>query len=80
MLAGGRGERLRPLTDTRPKPMIEFHGKPFLGYLLELLKEQGFERALLLLGYLSEAIQGYVGDGRRWEPLGAHRRVLRVGH
>jgi D-glycero-D-manno-heptose 1,7-bisphosphate phosphatase len=46
--------------------MIEFHGKPFLAYLLELLKEQGFERVLLLLGYLPEVIQRYVGDGRRW--------------
>ncbi|MBI3083483.1 MAG: HAD-IIIA family hydrolase [Candidatus Omnitrophica bacterium] len=66
ILAGGRGVRLRPLTDTVPKSMIEFHGKPFLAYLLELLKEQGFERVLLLLGYLPEAIQAYVGDGWRW--------------
>jgi len=66
ILAGGRGSRLRPLTDTRPKPMIGFHGKPFLGYLLELLREQGCERVLLLLGYLPEVIQAYVGDGRRW--------------
>lgn len=66
ILAGGRGVRLRPLTDTVPKPMIEFHGKPFLAYLLELLKAQGFERVLLLLGYRPEAIQAYVGDGRRW--------------
>ncbi len=66
ILAGGRGSRLRPLTDTRPKPMIEFHGKPFLGYLLELLREQGFERVLLLLGYLPEVIQDYCSDGRAW--------------
>lgn len=66
MLAGGRGERLRPLTDTRPKPMIEFHGRPFLDYLLDLLREQGFERVLLLLGYLPEPIQAHCGDGRRW--------------
>ncbi len=66
ILAGGRGTRLRPLTETRPKPMIEFHGKPFLEYLIELLREQGFERVLVLLGYLPEAIQNYFGDGRRW--------------
>ncbi|HBQ38201.1 MAG TPA: histidinol phosphate phosphatase, partial [Candidatus Omnitrophica bacterium] len=66
ILAGGRGSRLRPLTDARPKPLIEFHGRPFLGYLLELLREQGFEQVLLLLGYLPEAIQSYCGDGRRW--------------
>ena len=66
ILAGGRGQRLRPLTDTCPKPMIEFHGKPFLAYLLELLREQGFERVLLLLGYLPEVIQRACGDGRQW--------------
>jgi histidinol-phosphate phosphatase family protein len=66
MLAGGRGTRLRPFTDTRPKPMIEIHGQPFLGYLIEMLAEQGFERVLLLLGYLPHVIQDYVGDGRRW--------------
>ncbi|MGQ0663107.1 MAG: HAD-IIIA family hydrolase [Pseudomonadota bacterium] len=67
ILAGGRGMRLRPLTETRPKPMIEFHGRPFLEYLIEMLRDQGFERFLLLLGYLPEAISGYFGDGR---PLG----------
>ncbi len=66
ILAGGRGSRLRPLTDTRPKPMIEFHGKPFLAYLIELLRAQGFERVLLLLGYLPDAIQSSVGDGHQW--------------
>ncbi len=46
--------------------MIEFHGKPFLGYLLELLREQGFERVLLLLGYLPHVVQSYYGNGSRW--------------
>ena len=46
ILAGGRGTRLAPLTDTRPKPMIEFHGKPFLEYLIEMLRDQGFRRVL----------------------------------
>lgn len=66
ILAGGRGMRLRPLTDTRPKPMIEFHGKPFLEYLIEMVRDQGFERVLLLLGYLPGVIQDYFGDGSRW--------------
>jgi D-glycero-D-manno-heptose 1,7-bisphosphate phosphatase len=66
VLAGGRGERLRPLTDTIPKPMIEFHGRPFLEYLIEMLREQGFEEVLLLLGYLPEPIQAYFGDGSRF--------------
>lgn len=58
--------RLRPLTDTRPKPMIEFDGKPFLEYLIEMVRDQGFQRILLLLGYLPNMIQDYFGDGSRW--------------
>src|SRR5262245_37517684 len=64
ILAGGRGERLRPLTDDRPKPMIEFHGRPFLAYLIEMLRDQGFERVLLLLGYRADVVQNYFSDGR----------------
>lgn len=63
ILAGGRGERLRPLTDRVPKPMIEFHGKPFLEYVIEMLRDQGLERILLLLGYLPDVITDYFGDG-----------------
>jgi D-glycero-D-manno-heptose 1,7-bisphosphate phosphatase len=66
ILAGGRGTRLRPLTDTRPKPMVEILGKPFLGYQIEQLRDQGFKKILLLLGYLPEVVQAYCGDGRRW--------------
>jgi histidinol-phosphate phosphatase family protein len=66
ILAGGRGTRMRPLTNTRPKAMVEFHGKPFLAYLIEMLREQGFERVLLLLGYLPDVIQDHFGDGERW--------------
>jgi D-glycero-D-manno-heptose 1,7-bisphosphate phosphatase len=66
ILAGGRGERLRPFTDIRPKPMLEIHGKPFLEHNIEMLREQGFERVLLLLGYLPEVVQDYFGDGHRW--------------
>jgi len=65
ILAGGRGIRLRPFTDTKPKAMIQFHGKVFLEYLIEMLRDQGFERVLLLLGYLPEVIQDYFGDGRK---------------
>ena len=63
ILAGGRGERMRPLTDDRPKPMIEFHGRPFLAYMIEMLRDAGFESVLLLLGYRADVIQDYFGDG-----------------
>ncbi|MEK7097525.1 MAG: sugar phosphate nucleotidyltransferase, partial [Patescibacteria group bacterium] len=41
ILAGGKGERLRPLTNDRPKPMVLVNGRPFLEYLIERLKENG---------------------------------------
>jgi len=66
ILAGGRGTRLRPLTDDRPKPMVEVGGKPFLEYQIEQLRDAGFDRVLLLLGYLPEVVQNHFGDGRRW--------------
>jgi D-glycero-D-manno-heptose 1,7-bisphosphate phosphatase len=66
ILAGGRGSRLRPLTDTRPKPMVEILGKPFLAYQIEQLRDQGFNKILLLLGYLPEVVQDYFADGSRF--------------
>src|SRR6266404_497076 len=66
ILAGGRGERLRPFTDIRPKPMLEIHGKPFLDYLITMLRIQGFDRVVLLLGYMPEVVQDYFGNGSRW--------------
>jgi len=66
ILAGGLGTRLRPLTNTCPKPMVAIQGKPFLGYQIEQLHEQGFEKVLLLLGYLPEVVQAYCGDGRHF--------------
>lgn len=66
ILAGGRGTRLAPLTLTRPKPMVEFHGRPFLDYLIEMLRGQGIRRILLLLGYLPDVIRDHFGDGSRF--------------
>jgi len=66
VLAGGRGSRLKPITDKIPKALFEFHGKPFLGYLLEMLRDQGFQSVLLLLGYRAEQIRDYAGNGSEW--------------
>lgn len=66
IFAGGRGERLRPLTDTIPKPLVPIHGRPFLDYLLELLRGQGIERVLMLLGYRADDLRRYVGEGEAW--------------
>ena len=66
ILAGGRGTRLKPLTDTRPKPMVEINGKPFLEYQITQLRDQGFTKVLLLLGYLPDVVKNYFGDGSPW--------------
>jgi D-glycero-D-manno-heptose 1,7-bisphosphate phosphatase len=66
ILAGGRGTRMRPITNDRPKPMVPILGRPFLEYQIEQLHEQGFERALILLGYLPDVVQSHFGDGREW--------------
>lgn len=66
ILAGGIGTRLRPLTDNLPKPMIPINRKPFLEYLIELLKENGIEEVILLLGYLPEKIKEYFGNGSKF--------------
>jgi NDP-sugar pyrophosphorylase family protein len=66
ILAGGLGTRMRPITETIPKPMITVAGKPFLQHQLELLSGAGIVRALLLVAYLGEQIQEYFGDGTKF--------------
>ena len=56
LLCGGRGERLRPLTDSIPKPLVPVCGRPFLSYLVEQLRKNGVEKILLLAGYRGEQI------------------------
>ena len=63
ILAGGLGTRLRPITERIPKPMVEVGGRPFLEYIVCHLAGQGFDRLLLLLGYLGEQVRDYFGDG-----------------
>lgn len=66
ILAGGRGERLRPITDTIPKPMVSINGRPFLEYLVELLKDNGISEIVMLLGYLPNKIIEHFGDGSKF--------------
>ncbi len=66
ILAGGRGTRMRPLTDRVPKPMVPFHGRPFVEHMIEDLRDQGFERFLLLLGHLPKVVMDHFGDGSAW--------------
>jgi NDP-sugar pyrophosphorylase family protein len=64
ILAGGKGERLRPLTNDRPKGMVEVAGRPILEYQVAWLKRHGIEDVTISCGYLAEVIQRYFGDGR----------------
>ncbi|MBU6500564.1 MAG: HAD-IIIA family hydrolase [Patescibacteria group bacterium] len=66
ILAGGPGMRMRPLTYDRPKLMVLVNGKPFLDYLIEMLKSQGITEIVILLGYLHKKITEYLGDGSRF--------------
>lgn len=66
ILAGGLGTRLKSVLGDVPKPMAPIAGKPFLEYLLELLKENGFTKFLLLVGHKKESIIEYFQDGSRF--------------
>jgi MurNAc alpha-1-phosphate uridylyltransferase len=79
ILAAGRGERMRPLTDTLPKPLLEVGGKPLIQYHLEALGRAGIEDVVINLAWQGELIRGALGDGERFglricyseEPQGA---------
>ena len=64
ILAGGRGERLRPLTDSIPKPMVLLNGKPILWYQTQWLTNCGVTDVVFLAGYRWEAIKEFFGDGK----------------
>lgn len=80
ILAGGKAERLRPLTDDRPKAMVEIAGRPIVEHQLRWLAANDVSHVVISLGYQAEALQRYVDDGTRFgltaryvvepEPLG----------
>ena len=63
ILCGGRGERLRPLTDSLPKPLAPAAGRPFLWHLLGQLRDNGYREVVLLTGYRGDMIAEAFGDG-----------------
>jgi MurNAc alpha-1-phosphate uridylyltransferase len=79
ILAAGRGERLRPLTDTTPKPLLEVGGKLLIEHHLERLAAAGFHEVVINLSHLGEKIRDTLGNGSTWglnihyspEPAGA---------
>jgi MurNAc alpha-1-phosphate uridylyltransferase len=64
VLAAGRGERMRPLTDTTPKPLLPVAGKPLIGYHLEALVRAGIRDVVINLSWLGHRIRETLGDGR----------------
>lgn len=76
ILAAGRGERLRPLTDTTPKPLLEVRGKPLLQWHIERLRDAGFTRLVINTSWLAEKIHAWVGDGSQF---GVHVQVSHEG-
>ncbi|MGH8259973.1 MAG: N-acetylmuramate alpha-1-phosphate uridylyltransferase MurU [Steroidobacteraceae bacterium] len=63
VLAAGRGERMRPLTDHTPKPLLEAGGKPLIGYLLEGLARAGLRDIVVNLSWLGQRIRDALGNG-----------------
>jgi len=66
LLAAGRGERLRPITDEIPKALVEAGGKPLIGWHLERLARAGFREAVINVSHLGERIVERLGDGSRY--------------
>lgn len=63
ILAGGKGERLRPITDTLPKPMIPLDGRPILWHQVRWLRTAGVTDVVFLVGHLADTVADYFGDG-----------------
>jgi len=67
VLAAGRGERMRPLTDSVPKPLLEVRGKPLIVYHLEKLSRLGVRDVVINLAWLGDRIRSALGDGSQWQ-------------
>lgn len=63
-IAGGRGERLKPLTDSLPKPMVPLNGRPLISYQVEWLASQGVTDVVFLCGWMGERVKEHFGSGR----------------
>ena len=90
VLVGGEGTRLRPLTDTRPKPMMPLVDRPFVAHQLDHLRRHGIEDVVFSCGYRPDALREFFGDGERHgvrlryvvdpAPLGTAGAVRNAGH
>ncbi|HWQ17434.1 MAG TPA: nucleotidyltransferase family protein [Sulfolobales archaeon] len=90
MLAGGFGKRLRPLTDDKPKPLIEVAGKPIIAWQIEWLKKYGIRDLVILVGYKRNMVIDELGSGGKYgarvsyvveeEPLGTGGALKNAEH
>ena len=67
ILAGGFGKRLKPLTDNRPKPMIEILDKPILEWQIKHLAKNNIKEIIICVGYLKEQIIDYIASGNKFD-------------
>ncbi len=65
VLAAGRGERMRPITETMPKPLVAVAGKPLIDHVLDRLADAGVERAIVNVHYLADQIESHVAARRK---------------
>ena len=66
LMAGGKGERLMPLTKKLPKPMIRIDGKPIIEHIIEKLSNEGFKQFYISVNYLADKIKNYFGNGKNF--------------
>ena len=66
ILAAGRGERMRPLTDTTPKPLLQVCGKPIIQYTIEQLVNAGFNEIVINIAHLGQQIKNTLGSGKQF--------------
>jgi len=80
VLAAGRGERMRPLTDTTPKPLLQVQGRPLLQWHLQALADAGVSRVVINTAWLGEQIVAYFPDKNGMEPLWGKREQLSISY
>jgi len=66
ILAAGRGVRMKPLTDSVPKPLVRIHGKPLIQYHIEALKQAGITDIVINVSYMAGRVKGYLEHGQRF--------------
>jgi MurNAc alpha-1-phosphate uridylyltransferase len=82
ILAAGRGERMRPLTDHTPKPLLRVAGKPLIEYHIERLTAAGFSQLVINHAHLGGMLEAYLRDGGRWGvsiQYSAEKKALETG-